>query len=563
MHPDAIGLELQMADSTVDPSDMAASEVLGIGALVPERVAIVEELMAQHPECAVGVFGPGRSAAESEQLLAELGVPLGGHPALKSGALVEFVATSDAWLVSDIASEAVIHGSAKRNVRLRNGGTADLYLVDIGDLHLSTVVVIVPFAGDTIAATPPPTAIAASPRVGVIHCDGFGRIVSASESTFALLGHPNVSPVGQPIVNLLHPDDHETSIVNWVAAKEQRGVALRWRCRVLRADGTALWVEATLTNDIDQTGVGDVRVDLYDISPEVAATDALAAETELLALLTETLPVGVAKFDAGGGIEHANGRLTQLLAPTSPHELLGRAMRGELEPGPLAAAFIAFARDGDGSLLVVDHLGSDGVVRHLEWTIRPVRTDAGVVTGGVVCVADVTEAGDLRSALEHRASTDALTGCLNRAGTISALEHALATIRPGEGVGLLFIDLDGFKHINDAGGHAAGDAVLEVVAHRLRDALRQDDLLGRLGGDEFVVIAPRLRSANVALDLAKRMSNKLHGDVAIGDVSVVIAASIGVAWTSTSTASDLLARADAAMYNAKQAHTSEPVLAPA
>ena len=77
------------------------------------------------------------------------------------------------------------------------------------------------------------------------------------------------------------------------------------------------------------------------------------------------------------------------------------------------------------------------------------------------------------------------------------------------------------------------------------------------------MIAPRLRSANVALALAKRMSNKLHGDAAIGDVSVVIAASIGVAWTSTTTARELLARADAAMYNAKQAHTSEPVLAPA
>jgi diguanylate cyclase (GGDEF)-like protein len=179
-----------------------------------------------------------------------------------------------------------------------------------------------------------------------------------------------------------------------------------------------------------------------------------------------------------------------------------------------------------------------------------------------VCIADVTEAGDLRSALEHRATTDALTGCLNRAGTIAALEHALATIGPDEGVGLLFIDLNGFKDINDARGHAVGDAVLTVVAQRLRDALRQQDLLGRLGGDEFVVIAPRLRSAGIALTLANRMSNRLHGDTSIGEVNIGIAASIGVAWTSTSSAGELLAHADAAMYTAKQTHSNRPILAP-
>ncbi|MEY2459867.1 MAG: diguanylate cyclase, partial [Acidimicrobiaceae bacterium] len=144
---------------------------------------------------------------------------------------------------------------------------------------------------------------------------------------------------------------------------------------------------------------------------------------------------------------------------------------------------------------------------------------------------------------------------------IAALEQALATIEPGEGVGLLFIDLDGFKHINDASGHAVGDAVLEVVAHRLRDGLREEALLGRLGGDEFVVIAPRLHSANAALVLANRMSDRLHGDVAIGEINVGIAASIGVAWTSNGTASELLAHADGAMYTAKHARSAVPILA--
>ncbi|MEY2462598.1 MAG: hypothetical protein QOH64_736, partial [Acidimicrobiaceae bacterium] len=105
--------------------------------------------------------------------------------------------------------------------------------------------------------------------------------------------------------------------------------------------------------------------------------------------------------------------------------------------------------------------------------------------------------------------------------------------------------------------------VLEIVASRLRDTSRQEDLLGRLGGDEFVVIAPRLESAAAALVLANRISTHLQGVAAIGELSVAIAASIGVAWTATGTASDLLADADAAMYEAKQAHSTLPVLAPA
>jgi diguanylate cyclase (GGDEF)-like protein len=320
-------------------------------------------------------------------------------------------------------------------------------------------------------------------------------------------------------------------------------------------------VEATLTNDIDEAGDGDVRADLYDISPEVAATEALAAETELLALLTESLPVGVAKFDAHGRIEHANGRLAALLAPQCPSDLFEEAARGELEPPELGAAFGALLHDGAASLLIVEHAGPSGLIRHLEWTIRPVIADTGEVTGGVACVADVTEAVELGAALEHRATTDALTGCLNRAGTLAALEQAIATVRPNEGVGLLFIDLNGFKRVNDARGHAIGDAVLEVVASRLRGALRVGDLLGRLGGDEFVVIAPRLGSATAAHLLAGRMSRQLHGVATIGDISVGISASVGVAWSATSTASELLAHADSAMYAGKQTRSTVPVLA--
>ena len=474
---------------------------------------------------------------------------------------------SDVWLLSDAAREVAVHGSAMRPVRLRDNQLADLHLFEINenknnDAALRTVAVLVPHGG-SIPEKPLATAVVASPRVGVMRCDAFGLITSASASTRGLLGRPHEPIEGTPIVHLIHPDDRAVAIANWSAAKEQRGVALRWRCRIARDDESSFWVEITITNEIDADGQGDVCFDLYDISSEVAATEALVAERELIELLTETLPVGVAKFDAHGRLEHANGRLRELLAPLDPQDVLDQAFQGELADLELAAAFAALIQEGAGSRLVVDHCGDDGMVRHLEWTIRAALGDGGAVTGGALCIADVTEAAQLRDALEARARTDGLTGCLNRSGTIGALEHALAGVDATEGVGLLFIDLNDFKGLNDSSGHAIGDAVLEVVACRLRSAVRAGDLVGRLGGDEFVVISPGLHSAKAALVFADRISPQLQGPATIDGVAVPITASIGVAWTSTTTAGELLGAADTAMYTAKQTHSVVPVLSAA
>jgi diguanylate cyclase (GGDEF)-like protein len=467
---------------------------------------------------------------------------------------------ADVRLMIDAAEEARERGCAVRPVRLRDGNAAELHVIEIGNADQTTVTVIVPATPMNAVPVPTSTAMVASPRIGVVRCNGFGAITSASASTMVLLGSPEDSVVGKSVMEMLHPDDQEMAIVNWLAAKEHRGVALRWRCRLTRADQTALWVEVTITNAIEADGSGEVHLDLADISEEVAATDALIAERELLALVTETLPVGVAKFAVDGRLEHSNGRLGELLAPLVPEQLIAQAARGELEDAALAGAFAALLQDGVGCRLVIDHDGVDGASRHLEWTIRAAFDPDGAVTGGVLCIADVTEAARLRDALESRARTDALTGCLNRAGTIAALEQALANPPRGHGVGLLFIDLDGLKGINDSLGHAVGDAVLVMVATRLRGSVRVGDIVGRLGGDEFVVIAPGLSSASLALDFAGRVFDQVEGPAMIGAIEVPIEASVGVAWTLQSTVHDLLGAADAAMYIAKQTRANGPVL---
>ncbi|MGQ7296599.1 diguanylate cyclase domain-containing protein [Quadrisphaera sp. KR29] len=156
--------------------------------------------------------------------------------------------------------------------------------------------------------------------------------------------------------------------------------------------------------------------------------------------------------------------------------------------------------------------------------------------------------------LEHAAAHDALTGLLSRRGLAPRLERAAAAARPGALTGVVFIDLDGFKAVNDAHGHAAGDALLQEVAARLLRVLRPTDAAARTGGDEFVVVMEDLARAGQVDLVVERVRAELERPVLLPDGSrVVVGASTGVAVADApQPAEALLAGADAAMYATKQ-----------
>jgi len=515
---------------------------------------VVRDLLDVHPGAAIAVIDATKNIGDARKLLTESGIDIGRHTLLRGTVAAEFVAASDAWIVCDALVDAHERGLGTRVLHLKGGQDATVHLVRVEEPQLSTgfVMVVVPDSDGTLAETPAPSAVEPAARVGLFYADGSGVVTQADESVLSLLGRTRAEVERRPVINLVHPDDQEAAIVCWIAAKEQRGVGLHWRCRLVRGDASLIWVELTLTNRIDDAGTGDVKGELNDISREVAAAEALAKERTLLKELTETLPVGVAKFDAEGRIEYANAQLATLLG-RDPAAVIAEAIAGETPR--LADAFSRLLRDGKSSRFVTERR-REQLDRDLEWTLRPVLWETGAVAGGVLCVADVTEATELRAALEERAATDALTGCFNWAGTIACLQTALASASAGTGVGLLFIDLNGFKGINDRHGHATGDRVLELVASRLRSSVRPLDHLGRLGGDEFVVIAPGLPSLEAARMLAARVSDEVNGVATIGDLRVDLSASIGVAWADSGDADVLLAEADRAMYLVKCASTS-------
>ncbi len=164
---------------------------------------------------------------------------------------------------------------------------------------------------------------------------------------------------------------------------------------------------------------------------------------------------------------------------------------------------------------------------------------------------------------ERRSVRDHLTDLLNRAGLTAALSQELAHAKGrGHDLAILYLDLDGFKSVNDQFGHAAGDELLRQIASRLVQTAPEADMIGRLGGDEFVVLAPR-RDAGEAAKISEAILSavSLSYDVGIGP-RVKIGVSIGIACASPdSTIASLLAEADAALFEAKRSGKGRWVLA--
>lgn len=157
--------------------------------------------------------------------------------------------------------------------------------------------------------------------------------------------------------------------------------------------------------------------------------------------------------------------------------------------------------------------------------------------------------------LKRRANRDELTGLLNRRGLLERLETLLSAARRrhDDELGLLFLDLDLFKQINDNLGHAAGDTVLRTVAERVRERLREGDLAGRMGGDEFVVVLRGLADLAAAIAVAGTILEAIEQPIHGSDFEITISASLGVTLARPQEAlDDVMARADTAMYQAKQ-----------
>jgi diguanylate cyclase (GGDEF)-like protein/PAS domain S-box-containing protein len=302
-----------------------------------------------------------------------------------------------------------------------------------------------------------------------------------------------------------------------------------------------------------------LRIVLSAKDQERAHREARTSELEYRAVF-ENSPVAVLRVQDDMEILDANPAAERLFDYESG--LQGRSARDLLAD-----------IDGDGGSIrsSIDELARQPSSARATWTVRARRGDGssfwssmntsivkdvkGDPSFGITSVEDVTLRREEEERLRFRALHDPLTGLPNRDLLSENLRRSLARARrQGSEIAVLFLDLDGFKSVNDRLGHAVGDELLKALADRLGSAARGGDMVARLGGDEFVMVVEDVRSTDEAEAVAGRFLDEVRRPVVIGGERISLDASIGlVVAEANDVPGDILRRADSAMYEAKRA----------
>jgi diguanylate cyclase (GGDEF)-like protein len=184
---------------------------------------------------------------------------------------------------------------------------------------------------------------------------------------------------------------------------------------------------------------------------------------------------------------------------------------------------------------------------------RSMRDGQGHTSGGLTALRDIQAEVERREELSYLAGHDSLTGLVNRDAALRALAKALEHARRSDRwVGVLYVDVDNFKDVNDTFGHASGDRLLVEIADRFTARLRDSDVVARLGGDEFLVVLSSMRDGEHAMVRAQSLLEAMAEDGVDGVPAATV--SIGVRYDDgTSDAGEVLRDADAALYRAKHA----------
>jgi diguanylate cyclase (GGDEF)-like protein/PAS domain S-box-containing protein len=284
---------------------------------------------------------------------------------------------------------------------------------------------------------------------------------------------------------------------------------------------------------------------------------------------TEMLSEGVLVFDLHGRVIYANNAAGRILG-MSHDQLLARHVRDRRwhfvhedgSPWPLAThpAAETLQTGRTRRAVVMGLLDSTGAVTWISLSSRTAPDDQGRPCGAIATFSDISERRTILEQLQHQAHHDQLTDLANRRLFHKELDRAIARAqRQGCAVALVYMDLNGFKQVNDTLGHRSGDEVLRTLAVRLRTAVRDDELISRYGGDEFVALLSMLRSPSSEVEaFMERMRCTLAQPIQLEAGALRIGASLGASVYphDGSTASQLLHHADAAMLSMKRSRAA-------
>lgn len=302
-----------------------------------------------------------------------------------------------------------------------------------------------------------------------------------------------------------------------------------------------------------QTQPGRLAVVFADVTENHRMLERLRQQ----AMVFNNTEEGIVITDSKGDVVDANPAFERI-TEYSLDELRGRNMRilqsGRHDRGFYLNVWKALSESGNWQGEIWNRRKSGDI--YLEWiSISAVRDDDGDIVNYVGSSIDISRMKHAQSELERLAHHDGLTDLPNRLLLVSRLEHAIAGAKRRGGMGaVLFIDLDGFKRVNDTLGHKAGDELLIAVGTRMKRRLRDFDTLGRLGGDEFVIVLDEVADPHAAAKVADDVIRQIRQPFPLSDGALAsIGASIGIALfpQDGSRSAELIERADRALYEAK------------
>ncbi len=401
-------------------------------------------------------------------------------------------------------------------------------------------------------------AVALNPQIPWT-ADANGQVTEAPPRWTELTGMPAEEALGEGWGRCVHPDDLPSVVETWGHALQSRENFDR-EYRVRMADGSYRWFRARAAPRLDANGAVVLWYGtLEDVDDRKRANMALAErrrDTEALAArlsaVLESTTDAVVQLDHAWRLTYFNGKAGRAMAGRDP--ALGRSV-WDIFPEERHGVFAQqYARAVQTQRPVVFEHYLQPLEAWYEVHVYPTAEGLSVFLRDISArkLAEQQLIAN-QAALTHMARHDPLTGIANRLLWRERIGQTIATSCPARCSALLYIDLDGFKGVNDAFGHYVGDIVLQQVAKRLLDCVAEPDAVARIGGDEFVVIQEQVADRQAVEHLARHLICQLSLPFRLNGEPVTLGGCIGIAMIPTdgANADDLLQAADMALYQAK------------
>ena len=386
-----------------------------------------------------------------------------------------------------------------------------------------------------------------------------GVLVDVNQRFCDMLGYRQDEVIGRPIKDITHPDDYGVGAQFRAKVSQGEMKAASSEKRFIRKDGAVMWARRSLAVARDDAGNPQYVISVVeDISERKQAEDALRASEETLRATFSQAGVGIFITAPDQRYLQVNDKYCDMLGYTR-EELLQMSITDVLHPEAIENAHANRNKLIRGELQTVNHerqlLRKDRSLIWVNYATSLARGQNGEPRHFITVAEDISVRKRAEEQLTQLAHYDVLTSLPNRMLFYDRLKHALAEAKRNQWMlGVMFVDLDRFKNINDTLGHAVGDGLLQQVAERLKESVRTSDTVGRLGGDEFAIVLSNLATARDADAVAQKIMASFSEPFRLDQAELFVTASIGITlYPDDSTDQDaLIKNADIAMYRAKE-----------